>query len=121
MGDLYRRLKRFEAAEKAFLRALTIRQRTKGENHKSVGQSKHNLANLYRDTQRPAKAEKFYPQGIQIKEKALGPDHPSVAKAIADYGRLRLDRGKSDETVPPLFKRALRVQEKALGPEHAAE
>ena len=47
-------------------------------------------------------------------------DHPSVAKAIADYGRLRLDQGKNDEAAP-LFKRALRVQEKALGPEHAAE
>ena len=43
-----------------------------------------------------------------------------MAKAIADYGRLRLDQGKNDETAP-LFKRALRVQEKALGPEHAAE
>ena len=43
-----------------------------------------------------------------------------MAKDITDYGRLRLDQGKNDETVP-LFKRALRVQEKALGPEHAAE
>ena len=49
----------------------------------------------------------------------MDPGRP-VAKAIADYGRLRLDQGKNDETVP-LFKRALRVQEKALGPEHAAE
>jgi CHAT domain-containing protein len=118
LGDLYRKLKRFEAAEKALRRALTIRQRTKGENHKSVGQSLHSLGNLYRDTERPAKAEKLYPQGIRIKEKALGSDHPSVGRAIADFGKLRLRQGKNDEA-ETLFKRALQVQEKALGPEHA--
>jgi len=62
--------------------ALTIREKTLGENHPAVAATLNNLAVLYGKRGKYKDAEPLCKRALEIREKVLGKDHPDVAKQL---------------------------------------
>src|SRR6266508_925566 len=98
-------------------RALEIRERLLGTEHRDVAAGIDSLAGVYSDRGEYVKAEPLYLRALAIREKALGLDHPDTATGASNLGKLYHYQGKYGEA-EPLYKRALEIQEKALGKDH---
>lgn len=100
-----------------FERALEIRERVLGPDHRDVASALNGLAAIYNDKGDSAKAEPLLQRSLAIREKALGPEHPNVAESLNNLATVyssREDYAKAE----PLLQRALAIREKSLGPEH---
>jgi CHAT domain-containing protein/Tfp pilus assembly protein PilF len=98
-------------------RALEIRERFLGTEHRDVAAAVNRLASIYTDRGEYVKAEPLYRRALAIREKALGKDHPDTAASINDLALLYRAQGKYVEA-EPLYKDALDIYEKALGKDH---
>ena len=98
-------------------RAMEIRERLLGADHRDVAAALDLLADIYNDRGKYAKAESLYLRALALREKALGNDHPYTGASLNHLGTLYRQRGKYGEA-EPLLKRALDIREKALGKEH---
>jgi CHAT domain-containing protein/Tfp pilus assembly protein PilF len=98
-------------------RALEIRERFLGAEHRHVAAAIDSLAGIYTDRGEYLKAEPLYRRALDIREKALGKDHPETATTLNNLAALYYYQGKYEEA-EPLFKRALDIREKALGKDH---
>ena len=98
-------------------RALTMREKILGPDHRDVADSLHALASLYDDKSDYVKAEPLNLRALAIREKTLGLDHPDVAKTLNHlawiYG-VREDYAKAES----FYRRALAIQENAFGANH---
>jgi CHAT domain-containing protein/Tfp pilus assembly protein PilF len=112
-----RRMGKYDEALPSSERALEIRERVLGPDHRDVAAALNNLAALYRYKGDYAKAEPLYQRALVIKEKALGPEHPDVAGSLNNLANLYYSKGDYAKA-EPLYQRALVIWEKALGPEH---
>jgi CHAT domain-containing protein/Tfp pilus assembly protein PilF len=108
---------RYDEAAPLAERALEIRERLLGTEHRNVAIGINNLAGIYADRGEYVKAEPLYRRALDIREKALGNDHPSTAEILNNLGVLYYYQGKYGEA-EPLQKRALDIWEKALGKDH---
>ena len=63
-------------------RALAIREKILGKEHRDTAQSLNNLAELYHDMGSYDKAEPLYKRALAIKEKVLGSQHPHTATSL---------------------------------------
>jgi CHAT domain-containing protein/Tfp pilus assembly protein PilF len=120
LSEESRNLRRKGKYDEALLlaeRALVIREKILGPEHREVADSLHALASLYDDKSDYAKAEPLNLRALAIREKVLGPNHPDVAKTLNNlawiYG-VREDYAKAER----FYRRALAIQEKALGANH---
>jgi CHAT domain-containing protein/Tfp pilus assembly protein PilF len=108
---------KYDEALRLAERALAIREKILGPDHRDVADSLHALASLYDDKSDYVKAEPLDLRALAIREKTLGLDHPDVAKTLNNlawiYG-VREDYAKAES----LYRRALAIQEKALGANH---
>src|SRR5215470_15249350 len=95
-------------------RAMEIRERLLGTEHRDVAAAVGLLADVYYGRGEYARAEPLYRRALDIYEKALGKDHPLTAASLKDLAILYRERGKYTEA-EPLFKRALDIYEKTLG------
>lgn len=68
--------------------ALTIREKTLGENHPAVAATLNNLAVLYGKRGKYKDAEPLCKRALEIREKVLGKDHPDVAKQLNNLALL---------------------------------
>lgn len=68
--------------------ALTIREKTLGENHPAVAATLNNLAVLYGKRGKYKDAEPLCKRALEIREKVLGRDHPDVAKQLNNLALL---------------------------------
>src|SRR6266498_2872568 len=98
-------------------RALEIRERLLGTEHRDVAAGIDSLAGVYSDRGEYVKAEPLYLRALAIREKALGIDHPDTATGASNLGKLYHYQGKYGEA-EPLYKRSLDIREKALGKDH---
>src|SRR6266536_1826890 len=98
-------------------RALEIRERLLGTEHRDVAAGIDSLAGVYSDRGEYVKAEPLYLRALAIREKALGIDHPDTATGASNLGKLYHSQGKYVEA-EPLHQRALDIREKALGKDH---
>jgi CHAT domain-containing protein/Tfp pilus assembly protein PilF len=114
--ELYRAGK-YDEAIPLVERALEIRKKLLGPDHRDVAAAILGRANLYRDKSEYAKAEPLYRQALNILEKALGPDHPDVARAINNLAIFYWYKGDY-ASAESLCQRALGVWERALGLDH---
>jgi tetratricopeptide (TPR) repeat protein len=76
------------------LRALAIREKALGPEHRAVAQSLHDLGDLYRIEGRYSDAEPLYVRALAIREKLLGKDHPDVAALLVSYALLLRQTGR---------------------------
>jgi CHAT domain-containing protein/Tfp pilus assembly protein PilF len=98
-------------------RALEIRQRVLGTNHRDVAAAISRLAQLYWDKGEYGKAEPLYERALAIWEKSPGPEHPDFAFGLVNFANLYQYKGDY-EKAESLYRRALAILEKTLGPEH---
>jgi tetratricopeptide (TPR) repeat protein len=75
---------RYAQAEPLLTRALTIKEKPLGLDHRGVALSVVNLAQLRVVQGQPEKAEPLYRRALAIRERALGPSHPEVAKTLEE-------------------------------------
>lgn len=68
--------------------ALTIREKTLGENHPAVAATLNNLAVLYGKRGKYKEAEPLCKRALEIREKVLGKEHPDVAKQLNNLALL---------------------------------
>src|SRR5262245_33150673 len=92
-------------------RALEIRERLLGSEHRDVAAAINSLAGIYTDKGDYVKAEPLYERALTIREKALGKDHPGAAESLHDLAIIYFYQGKYAEA-EPLYKRSLDINEK---------
>ena len=71
---------RYEAAERLYKLALSIRKRTLGAEHPQVATSLISLAQIYDAQSRYFEAEPLYELATLIQAKALDPDNSEIAR-----------------------------------------
>src|SRR5262245_23614675 len=98
-------------------RALEIRERLLGTEHRDVAAAINRLANIYTNRAEYVKAQPLHSRALDIREKTLGKDQPDTAESLNNLAALYYHRGKYAEA-EPLYKRALDIHEKALGKDH---
>ena len=98
-------------------KALAIREKVLGSEHKDIAQSLNNLAVLYREQENYTKAEPLYLRSLAILEKVLGKEHRSVATSLNNLALLYELQGNYTKA-EPLYLRSLAIGEKVLGQEH---
>ncbi|GBP53287.1 Kinesin light chain [Eumeta japonica] len=96
--------------------ALSIREKTLGENHPAVAATLNNLAVLYGKRGKYREAEPLCKRALCIREAVLGRDHPDVAKQLNNLALLCQNQNKYDE-VEQYYQRALEIYESKLGPD----
>ena len=91
------------------LRALSIREKALGPEHREVAASLNNLATIYHDLEKHEQAVPYLLRALAIVEKALGPNHPEVATSLENIGVLygAMDRNKEADEVR---QRAARIR-----------
>jgi tetratricopeptide (TPR) repeat protein len=108
---------KYDEARSLLERALEIRERLLGTEHRDVAACIDILAGVYANRGEYVKAEPLYLRALAICEKALGKDHPDTATVTSNLGKLYHYQGKYGEA-EPLYKRSLDIREKALGKDH---
>jgi CHAT domain-containing protein/Tfp pilus assembly protein PilF len=108
---------KYDEAIPLFERALEIRERILGPDHRDVADVLNSLAILYYYKGDYMRAEPLCQRALSIREKALGPWHPDVASSLRDLAFICVDRGDYARA-ELLCERALTIKERELGPEH---
>ncbi|HVF86392.1 MAG TPA: TonB family protein [Pyrinomonadaceae bacterium] len=91
-------------AEALFQRALSIREKNLGVEHKDVIRTLRNLAEFYQVKADYKKAEPLYQRIIAATEKSLGATHQEVTEALQRYACL-LRKSKREEEAEKLDER----------------
>jgi CHAT domain-containing protein/Tfp pilus assembly protein PilF len=108
---------KYDEAIPLFERALEIRERIFGPDHRDVADVLNSLAILYYYKGDYVRAEPLCQRALIIREKALGPWHPNVADSLRDLAFICVDKGDYARA-ELLCQRALTIKECELGPEH---
>ncbi|NER99030.1 MAG: CHAT domain-containing protein, partial [Symploca sp. SIO1B1] len=98
-------------------KALAIRQRILGQEHRDVATSLHNLALLYQSQGRYEEAEPLLRQALEMRRRILGQEHPHVAASLNNLAVLYSSQGRYEEA-EPLYLQALEMMRRILGQEH---
>ena len=88
LAVLYASQGKYAEAEPLHQRALAIREKTLGPEHKDVATGLTNLARLYASQGEYAEAAPLYRRALAIREKTLGSEHPDVATSLNNLARL---------------------------------
>jgi serine/threonine protein kinase/tetratricopeptide (TPR) repeat protein len=99
------------------LRALEIRERAYGPDHRATGICVENVAIELYYLGRAEEAMTYYRRAMAIQEKTLGREHPDVGMTLGNVVGVLVDLERYDEAIQDA-QRALATQEKALGPDH---
>jgi CHAT domain-containing protein/Tfp pilus assembly protein PilF len=108
---------KYDEAIPLFERALEIRERILGRDHRDVADVLNSMAILYYYKGDYVRAEPLCQRALIIREKALGPWHPDFADSLRDLAFIRVDKGDY-ASAELLCERALTIKERELGPEH---
>jgi tetratricopeptide (TPR) repeat protein len=111
LAQVYVAQKKFVEAEPAYLRALTIYQAVRGEEHMDVAAVLNNLGVLHKKHGQYTVAEPYFTRALAIKEKLLGPDHPDVSLSLRNLALLYAAQERYD-MAEPLFRRGVAILEK---------
>ena len=112
LGNLYRDLKRFEEAEKAYNEALEIYKKLAAKSPDAylpyVATTQNNLAILYRNLNRFEEAEKAYNEALEIHKKlaAKSPDAylPVLLQTQANIGMFYFNINRTEDGISALEK-----------------
>jgi tetratricopeptide (TPR) repeat protein len=116
IGQGYFFLSNMSAAEGLFNRALAIRKKAFGENHRAVANNLNDLALVYSFQRKFAEAENCFKESLAIEEQ-LGGDKREMATTLNNLARLYWSQGRYGEA-EPMIKQVLEIDEEAKGPNH---
>lgn len=119
LGSIHTAERRFDQAEAAFKRSISIQEKLSGGDDVGVTESLIRLADLYSDQRRPADAEPLLLRVLKIREAALGPDHEDTDVAVDRLADAYADQHREAEA-QALYKRSLAFVEKKFGPKDSA-
>jgi tetratricopeptide (TPR) repeat protein len=94
-------------------RALEIRKKVQGDDHRDVAVTTHLLANAYRDVGNYPAAEDDYKRARALAEKCYGKSHVGVAKVLEDYAALLVKMKDRASEATRLRDEAKKIREKA--------
>ncbi len=114
MGDVYRRLGLYPAAEPLLKQALAERKRVLGKNNMQTIASMVKLANVYLNQGRYEDAEPLYLEAVDKRKHTLGEDHPDTLSSINNLAALYWSQGRFAEA-EPLFVEILEIRRRMLG------
>jgi serine/threonine-protein kinase len=91
IGTVYRRLVRFEQAERLLRQAVALRTQSLGEDHPTTLESRWELAQIISLADRPEEALELHRGILAAREKSLAPDDPQLGLSFAELANV-LDR-----------------------------
>lgn len=117
IGNTYRALGRYAAAEGHLATALDIRRKKLGSEHVDVAESLYDLARLRVHQGDFNAAEPLCREALALRRKLLGEEHVEVAASLntlATILREKVDYAAAE----PLFRQVLDMRRKLLGEQH---
>ncbi len=99
IGNSYRALGDYPAAQPHLERALEINQRLLGEEHPDTLSSMNSLASLYTDQALYAKAEPLYTKTLEARRRVLGEEHLDTLETMNNLGALYYSRHQYAKSV----------------------
>jgi tetratricopeptide (TPR) repeat protein len=90
--------------------ALTLRREEHGDDHPSVAESTHQLAELNQLLGRLEESEELFREALAIRESGYGRNHPAVASTLHGLAMLFVETAQFD-TAEALYQRALTIRE----------
>jgi CHAT domain-containing protein len=94
----------FQGAEKWYLEAIAIREKTLGKENLDYAWSVGNLGNIYDQLGNYEKAEQFYLEALAIREKLQGKEHPDYGNILGGLGLLYQVTGNYKKAEPFLLE-----------------
>ncbi len=116
LGETYRLLGHYEAAEPQLVRALAIRESLPGD-EAELARALYDLGGLYEEQGRYDRAGALVARALAIWTRAHGEAHERSLMAMSTLARVYGKEGRSDEA-EPLLERTLELQRSTLGDEH---
>ena len=117
MGHFLRLAGRFAGADRAFQRALALRERNRGPDSFEVGQTLNNLAVLHESQGDMIGAEALFRRSLSIVERTKGPEDIETGRILNGLAMALNTQGRWAEAAPH-FERSLAIRERVLGPDH---
>ncbi|MEZ0309748.1 MAG: tetratricopeptide repeat protein, partial [Ramlibacter sp.] len=117
VGEMYAKLKRFDEAEVAYRRSISIVARLQGGEHADVMRYLLDLGDMYQTQGRLTDALQVYNRIEEVRFRKLGPNHWQYAEALNRQGVIHAKQ-RRPATAEPLFSKAMTIWERALGPDH---
>jgi serine/threonine protein kinase len=117
IGDTYRALGVYTAAQPHLESAWKIHRRELGEEHPDTAKSMNNLAALYWSQGQLAKAEPLLVQSLEVSRRVLGEQHPDTLFAMCNLAEVYLGQGQLAKAEPLLVK-GLEDCRRVLSEEH---
>ena len=117
LGNTYRKLGEYAAAEPHLERARELRHRELGEEHPDTLGSMNSLAVLYGGQGRYNEAEPLYLKTLEIRKSVLGGEHPETLISMSNLALLYINQGRYDEA-KPLSVKTQEIRQRVLGEEH---
>jgi serine/threonine-protein kinase len=117
IGEAYWSLQRYKSAEPHLTRALALRRRALGPEHRDTLETMSSLAVVYFQMEEYVKAEAIFEQVLDSKRRMDGPDNPATLNAMYNLAAVfhRTDRAEKAER---LYKQVLEARRRMSGPEH---
>jgi eukaryotic-like serine/threonine-protein kinase len=116
IGDTYRELGNYPAAQPHLERALEVWRRVLGEEHPDTINSMNNLAALYWDQGHYPKAEPLWVKVLEVGRRVRGEGHPDTINSMNNLAALYRDQGQYAKA-DPLFVKVLEVRRRVQGEE----
>src|SRR5262249_8865851 len=103
IGNVYRVLGEYSAAQKLLKEAYQLRLQTFGSHHEQTADSLFNLGWLYHDRGRYLQAIDHYEKCLALRQELLSPTHPKVTATLFNQAWLLAEMGEYDRA-EDLFK-----------------
>jgi Tfp pilus assembly protein PilF len=100
LGELYRRQRRHEDAERMFTRALQIKEAGLGPNHPDVATTLTNLGLVYLAEGRDQAAAPLLERALAIQESKLSAKNPAIGRTLAALAEVYRHLGREVEAGP---------------------
>jgi len=107
----------YDAAEKAFRKALELRIASRGKDHPDVASVLVNLGLVYYKRGEYAKALEYHRRAYRIRARVLGKTHPLAANSLNNLGIVEERQGRQADARRH-YLAALKVRERLLGPDN---
>ena len=120
LATTYKRLGRYEEAERLFISVLNgIKIGDGSPGWEAALLTCESLALLYTSQRRYGEAEYLFKEILKLREEEFGPEHPETCSTLAGFGHLFKHQNKNAEAAE-LLLRALEGQKNVLGVDHPA-
>lgn len=117
LGILYKAQQEYAKAERAYLRAVAILEKSSAPRYPDAAAVMRNLARLHFAQGAYAKAASLLARVLDLQEAALGPMHVEVATSLSELASAHSSMAAFAKA-EPYARRAVEIFEKTLGPEH---